>query len=583
MNHFVKIVFCCFLTLSSILISDDASLSYSKRKMVGDLEFIANTFDVLYAPKDWKRSYSGWDLDEESQHAKQEILFHPNPKTKDFYRVINRFIRSTKDYHCAVVYFSTEGASLPFRVKGLKGKYYFIYIDRARLPNEVFPFELGDELISFNGTPTDVVVQRLKEEEWHSNNPETDQTFSERMLTERMGYLGHFVPQGSVNIEVLVHKTGRISSYQLAWEYHPELVRNPLDREEWKPKSLAPIAKKKEEDLSSQRPLSVKNRRVCTPLFCTQERHLRRIEKEPGFLGSRKSLLPPLGEVMWESSDDHFFHAYLFQTGEQGPLIGYVRIPSYDGSHDQLEEFGQIMNFFEQYASAVVIDQLDNPGGSVFYLYALAATLTDRPLLTPKHRVSITQEDVLYAFTALPVWEAIESNEEAVNFFGETFDGYPVTYQLVRFLIDYNRFIIDQWNQGNLLTDPHHLEGVDQINPHPRYRFTKPIIMLVNEDCFSGGDFMPAILQDNQRATIFGKKTAGAGGYVLDVAFPNRWGIALIGVTGSIAERIDKKPIENLGVKPDIPYELDEEDLVNGYQGYVCAVHQALDAMLGKN
>ena len=91
---------------------------------------------------------------------------------------------------------------------------------------------------------------------------------------------------------------------------------------------------------------------------------------------------------------------------------------------------------------------------------------------------------------------------------------------------------------------------------------------------------MPAILQDNKRAKLFGSQTAGAGGYVHTFEFPNCHGIAKCSYTASIAERINLRKIENLGVTPDIEYQITAEDLQKGYQGYVDAVNQAVQTLL---
>ena len=136
-----------------------------------------------------------------------------------------------------------------------------------------------------------------------------------------------------------------------------------------------------------------------------------------------------------------------------------------------------------------------------------------------------------------------------------------------RFFLDFCNFIVDEWNAGHQLTDPYFLYNINHINPHPSARYTKPILVLINSLDISCGDFFPAILQDNKRAPLFGTRTAGAGGYVRPASYPNRFGVDLFRYTGSIAERVDKNPIENLGVTPDIFYSLSEEDLQGNYEG----------------
>ena len=155
-----------------------------------------------------------------------------------------------------------------------------------------------------------------------------------------------------------------------------------------------------------------------------------------------------------------------------------------------------------------------------------------------------------------------------------------INYQQLMFLKSYYELILNEWNRGESLTRPTPILGVDRINPHPKYRYTKPILMLIDEMDFSGADFMPAILQDNHRAVLFGCRTAGAGGFVTSFQFPNTNGIAICAYTGSIAERSNKKKIENVGITPDIEYQLTADDVQGGYKGYVNAVNQAVQQML---
>lgn len=155
-----------------------------------------------------------------------------------------------------------------------------------------------------------------------------------------------------------------------------------------------------------------------------------------------------------------------------------------------------------------------------------------------------------------------------------------VNYQQELFYQAFSELILEEWNAGHTLTRPTPIEGVDMINPHPEFHYTKPILMLINELDMSGGDFMAAILQDNERATLFGCRTAGAGGVVERFKFPNQQGIALCSYTASIAERINLQKIEDLGVTPDIDYQLTVHDVQHHYEGYVSAVNQAVEALL---
>jgi len=298
-------------------------------------------------------------------------------------------------------------------------------------------------------------------------------------------------------------------------------------------------------------------------------------------IGSKTSFIPALGSKIWSTGEKDLFDAYIFQDKDR-KLMGYVRIPSYVAGAEHAAEFAKIIRKLETHTEGLVIDQVNNPGGSVFYLYALASMLSDKALYTPRHRMTITQADVAEALFTLPELRKIRTDEEAKLFFGDTVGGFPVDKTFVHFTIKFFQFMVDEWNAGRQLTRPYHLWGADQINPSKVAQYTKPILLLTNELDFSGGDFFPAILQDNKRVTILGTRTAGAGGYVMRQSFPNIFGLGFFSLTGSIAERVDQNPIENLGVTPDVPYALTPEDFQNNFKGYTQSILSTLRTLISE-
>lgn len=539
-------------------------------RMCRDIDVIQNTFNVKYAPAEWKKRYAGWDLNTEIELTKDRVRALEEPNVKNYQRTIRQFFQSTKDYHVGVLFWSTERATLPFRVCGAEGKYYITYIDRARLPLRSFPFLIGDELVLFDGHPTDDVVQELRELEVGDASPDTDQALAEIYLTMRTGMQGLLVPKGPVTIGVRSAKTGSISSYQIIWDHDPEKIKELPFKALDVTRLAKPTTAGAKDNTFFQKKMTVPfaDALMKTPLMASPS-------LDPNELGERKSFVPQLGKILWQTEDSSPFYAYLFEDADKRK-IGYIRIPHYSGGAVEVEAFASIIAYLERHSSALVIDQVNNPGGSVFYLYGLASLLTDQPLYTPKHRMTITQEDVAYALEYINLFEYVKSDDDARLVLGDTMEGYPVNYQTSQFMLNFFRFIIDEWGNGHTLTNPYYLYGVDWINSHHDTRYTKPILLLVNRLCFSGGDFLPAIMQDNKRVTVFGAKTAGAGGYVDGFYYHNPFGVAYVHYTASIAERIDNNPIENLGVTPDIAYDITAEDLRSNFSGYRNRVLEAL-------
>ncbi len=547
-----------FAILLSASLSTFAATKLQK-DMASFIDSIAGVYDSLYAPAQWKKQFANWNLQAESLKAK-DLVLASEISLSEYHKIVNKLILSMKDYHVSVSFYATESASLPFTIRGTNDRYFFVYIDRTKLPRNTFPFDLGDELIEMGDNSVSTIVAGLKAS-LGGNTDETDQALAEMSLTNRRAARALDVPRGAITLKI--KKAGKTKSHQLIWDYKKEEILPQ--------KTLARKKKSLNKSLNTIKIKADMSTDIANELAASAN------ASNNFGLGTRSSYLPSLGKKIWESSKSSHHEAYIYLNAKK-EVIGYIRIPTYGASVKESKEFVETIKRFKKSTDKLVIDQLNNPGGSVFYLYSLVAALTDQPMATPKHYMSINQSEIQESLGTLKQLQSISDLETLKKAFGgDTISGYPLSLTFLNFMKDYSQFRIDEWNAGKKLTSPYHLYGVDKINPHPEVQYTKPILLLVNELDFSGGDFFPTIMQDNKRATIMGVRTAGAGGYVKAVDIPNQLGVGGFRYTGSLADRVDNTPIENLGVTPEIKYSLTVKDFQNTFKPFAKAVNEAID------
>jgi hypothetical protein len=546
-------------SLAQAQMTDRALDGQTKLRLQQEIQYIGNLFENFYAPKAWKEQHLKWDL--KAQQTLAETRVAAAQTLREARSAIADFIKSTADYHVGFSFYSTERASLPFQVKTVEGKTIIVHIDRSKLSEAAFPFAVGDELLTLGDTPVAQVLQEIQEQNG-ANVPETDKALADIYLTRRSGRLNASVPRGPVTLSVKRASDESVGTVQLAWDYSPEQLEQ----------ASVP--------LSLKRPVSmIANKKMISP-WAHELSEEAAAEENRHSIGVRQSFLTDFGDRIWSTDDANTFDAYIFRS-ETGQMIGVVRVFGYIVSDytKAMKDFEAIIQKMQTHTEALIIDQINNPGGSVFYLYGLASMLTDQVLAVPKHKISLTHDEAKECVQFNEAMSKVKNEEEALKLIGET-QGYPGTYQLAVSIKDFCANVIREFRTGQKLSSSLYLWGVDKINPHPKARFTKPLVILTNELDFSGGDFFPAILQDNKRATIVGTRTAGAGGYVVEANFPNTFGLEFLSFTGSIAQRLGQNPIENLGVTPDVPLAMTLDDYRKGFEGYKKGVINVIQGLL---
>jgi hypothetical protein len=279
----------------------------------------------------------------------------------------------------------------------------------------------------------------------------------------------------------------------------------------------------------------------------------------PYSIGGYRSFVPDLGRITWDWSSHQNVRtplsARIFELKDR-ISVGYIRIPHYSIDDRTIEDLHSVILHFNEATDLLVLDQVNNPGGSLFHAYAVLSHITNRELDVPMHSMALDDDQVAEAEEV--VWLA---NVDGLQ---ET-DEWPTPE-----IVAYSKFIVDEVKAGRKRrTKPGFVFGIDAIQPSDN-PYVKPVIVLINEVTFSAPEFLAAIVQDNERGVLFGQRTAGAGGLMKSIQIPgsHELGIESMTMTWTLALRTNGQYIQNFGVQPDVEYSPTAEDIQGGYTGY---------------
>ena len=279
-----------------------------KQLMLQDLDSLRNIMAARYAPAPWKAEQFGWDLDAEIQKAKDQVNASASFGVRDYQKLLKSLLNSTRDYHVSVSFHSTEFASLPFGVTEAGGRYFISGINRKALPENVFPYKVGDEITAFDGKPVAEVTAELKRKAGVNNVPHTDEAMAAMMaLTSRGAMQGDAVPQGPVAVSIKPAGAAEAVPFQMAWRYSPEFI--------------------------APQPFLAKRAGLKLPMswlgmMALETPYGGGAQASYG-LGNKDGFLPDFGEKVWEAPADNSFRAYVYRSPASGANIGFVRIPTY--------------------------------------------------------------------------------------------------------------------------------------------------------------------------------------------------------------------------------------------------------------
>jgi hypothetical protein len=573
------------LVLALSASSPHAQDALSSKQRIADLEQLTSFYGKNYAPYEWKRDVFGFDLLRLTPWLQR--IQHSDDL--DFQEALIDYVSSLNDAHDSIAFPTTLFASLGFSVDIYDGKVLIDSINRLVLPIAQFPFVVGDELVSVDGTPVQTLIESFRKYAIAANQRSTDRIAAIRLVSRSQQIMPHTSDLGdAATVAVRFASTGTTNPFVVPWLKSGIPITSqgpvPSPRRGNGQIFLTPNGQGIGQ-LSGQGGLSpavfgVGNTVAADntlPAYMEPLHSLLNASVPKDYysvlgFGARAPVFAlPAGFVQRLGTQPaHFFFSGTY-VAPNGLRIGFIRVPSMSPPSvaTALLQLDQEIAFFNASTDALVIDVTRNPGGLVSFVEAIS----QRFIPTPFHTVG-------FEIRATGAW--LFSFAAALN--NALATGAPP--EIVANLRNNFNAVLDAFNANRGRSVPVSLNSTGSLTVAPvAGAYTHPLMVLVDEFSASGGDMFPAIIQDNNRGPLFGMRTMGAGGSV--VAFnATAYTESIFRITVSLMNRgrliqtgeFPLAPyIENIGVRPDIPFDyMTRANLMTAGAPFVQAFTQAI-------
>jgi hypothetical protein len=550
----------CFLLIASILTStcllqsdthvktpehDQYLCDYNDRKKKAAktmLYYLHSLLWTKYAPHKWKQKRYGWNPDSQLDLSLSQLETLEQFNADSFKPVFSRFVYSTQDVHTAVIYEDERIAVIPLKVEYIDEHLMVTYSSLSQI-------KVGDEIVSLNG---ELPLDHLKQVFYGTSDFEQsrpyfffDHTF------QRMGSRLQ-TPKKGETLQIGVKQNGTTRQYQISWYVTTLSALEQLSQQG----HLGYLLKNEtaQADIHEAFSLTGLSHTLMPVSFVkwtpSQLQKLEQLYYEGDSYPTRAAQNQENATLDWSISV------------QEGVNVGYLKVDSFKDI--DFEQIDMALKTLEKKTQCLVIDTRGNPGGIDFSLFGLIMRLTDKPL-TNLMVSWILDEGMIEKHRRLQanLDQILKAAKSDADFGGESIEGLPVTLDLIRALRSESMSMIEEWEKGYTCSRFESLRGLKTLKPHASVRYTHPIYIMIDERCASCADIFPAIMRDNNRATLIGRTTSGAGGTVEAFPVTNPFGIGNLYLTTSLLLRNNMKVIEDNGVSPDMESKKTLQSVIN--------------------
>ena len=527
-----KFIFLSLAIFSTSLFAH--TLTYEEK--MEDLSQIAALIKSQYGPYEFKKSTH--QIDPDTLLGKYSLLVKPLSNLQ-YYYLLNQYIAEFKDSHFSGQVQTNHISYLGFTADLVQGKVLLDEVDRKVLPEATFPFQKGDEIVTFDSRPVHEVISEL-EKYRGMGNPAS----RHRLFTFFVGWRpSALVPPQSGKVTVGIRKLNQTPTQwvELEWKQTGEEIPQETN-------GTNSLAKMDYGDLSIQD--------LYAPLGPAEQKFR---------CSGITRIAIPKDAVMLMTTP---FVAYYHATPKGN--VGYIRIPHYNwineatGANENELRFHQyewVVDQMEKNTVGVIIDQDHNCGGDVDLVEKTVSLFAKEPFKGLEFQFLATRSEYL----ELKGW--VKDQDKS------TVQGAE--------LMKVVELIKSTWLAGITRMTTKTTFHFDRKVQPDAIHYTKPVIVLTDEMSGSGGDAFPALMQGNGLAKIMGNRTMGADGHVEEFPALNYSGNK-VRMTKSLFFHPNGTPIENNGVTPDPGYLYlpTVNDFTNQYSEYQKAYEEKLLALV---
>jgi Peptidase family S41/PDZ domain len=605
-----------FVVLLVLCVAPGCFAQLTHEQKISDFKALVGLYNKNYGPYEWKKDVFNFDL-----LQIQPWLDQVANSTSDlaFYDICVRYVASLHDSHDEFVLPSEYEAFLPLTADIYDGRVLIDSLDPS-LDTSVYTFTVGDEIVSLDGISVNTWINTLTPYTVNgSGNSFSQQRLAVAIMLDRFQgwytFASNVQPGDNATLLIRNQNTGKTQTFTIPWEtvLIPLIAEGPVPN----PSRFAFSSKNGPSRPGARfRSIKEQSRMVGNPWHAwagvpntpavrhalgtspaiPANRRLRQFNaKYPkhvlaGGIEPFGSIIPlfnpPAGFVLrlGAGATDEFLTG-TFPVNNK--LVGFIRIPSFEPASEAnaLAQMQEEITYFQQNTDGLVVDIMDNGGGDACYENLLAQFLIPTTFQPLRGELRATEQWVEDFEVTLLDAEIAGAGQDTID---------TLTNNLVEVLNALGE------NRGN--TPP-----TDFISPAVCFQaggaqyppatdsngnniaYTKPILVLTNNFTLSAAEFFGATLQDAKRVTVYGIRSDGGGGNVVEFnTTPYSEGSARVTLSLGVRNHNISSPgfptapfLENIGVVPDIQADFQTRaNLLTGGEPFVAGFSSEILKMI---